>query len=67
MTFFKLFLRILASTLATAAIALGPKLIAFFQGPAPSDISPVVWGVVGIAAVFAINFAVGKIPKPPTE
>ena len=64
MTFFKQLMRLLASAAATTVIALGPKLVALFQGPAPSDISTVLWGIVGIVAVFLINWGVSKIPQP---
>lgn len=64
MTFFKQLMRILSATLATAAVGLAPKLVALFQGAPPSDVSPVVWGIVGVIGVFLVNWAVGKIPEP---
>lgn len=64
MTFFKQFMRILSATLATAAVGLAPRLVALFQGAPPSDVSPVVWGIVGIVGVFLVNYLVGKIPQP---
>jgi len=64
MTFFKTLMRTLAAAGAAALLILIPQLIAVFQGPAPSDISPVVWGIVGTVAVFILNLVVGKIPKP---
>jgi len=65
MKFFPQLMRLLAAALAASAVEYAPKLIAFFQGAAPSDVSPMIWTVVGIVAVFAINFFVGKIPHPP--
>lgn len=64
MTLFKGLMRLLASAAATFALALAPQLIAFFQGPAPSDIPMWLWGMVGTAVVFGINWLVGKIPVP---
>lgn len=64
MTFFKNLMRILSAALASLALIVAPKLIAFFQGAAPSDVSAGVWALVGIVAVFLINWAVGKIPSP---
>ena len=46
-----------------AAVVLG-QLAGFFQGPAPSDVSPMIWLGVSFVAVLAINFALGKLPKP---
>lgn len=63
MTFFKQLMRLLAATGATFAVSLAPKLVAFLQGKAPSDVSALVWGVVGIVGVFLVNFLVGKIPQ----
>ena len=64
MTLFKNLMRVFAAALSAAAVIVAPKLIALFQGPAPSDVSPLVWGVVGIVGVFLVNWAVGKIPAP---
>lgn len=64
MTFFKQLMRLLASAGATLAVALGPQLIAFFQGPAPSDLPLWLWGLIGTGAVFGINWLVGQIPVP---
>ena len=64
MTFFKSLLRILAAGLASAALIVIPQLVSFFQGAAPSDISPLVWGVVGTVVVFVLNLLVGRIPRP---
>lgn len=64
MTFFKSLMRLLAAAGASALLMLIPKLIGLFQGPAPSDISAVVWGILGTVAVFALNYLVGKIPQP---
>lgn len=64
MTFFKGLMRVFAAAGASALLMLIPQLIALFQGPAPSDISPVVWGILGTVAVFGLNYLVGKIPHP---
>lgn len=64
MTFFKQLMRTLSAALSALAVILAPKLIALFQGAAPSDVSAGVWAVVGLVAVFLINWAVGKIPSP---
>lgn len=64
MTLFKQLMRLLAAALATAAVSLAPKLVALFQGAPPSDVSSVVWGIVGVVGVFLVNWAVGKIPQP---
>lgn len=64
MTFFKSLMRVLAAAGASALLMLIPQLIALFQGPVPSDISPVVWGILGTVAVFGLNYLVGKIPQP---
>ena len=65
MTLFKSLYRLLAAALAASVVEYAPKLIAFFQGSAPSDVSPMIWTVIGIVAVFLINLGVGKIPVPP--
>ena len=57
-------MRILASAGASALVILSPQLVAFFQGAAPSDVSPVVWGIAGTVAVFALTFLLGKIGRP---
>lgn len=67
MTFFKSLMRVLAAAGASALLMLIPQLIALFQGPAPSDISAVVWGILGTVAVFALNYLVGKIPQPASS
>jgi hypothetical protein len=69
MTFFKTLMRTFAAAGATALLMLIPKLIAVFQGSPPSDISPVVWGIVGTVAVFVLNLVLGEIPhpSPPVE
>lgn len=46
-----------------AAVVLG-QLAGFFQGPAPSDIGATLWLGISFVAVLAINFALGKLPKP---
>lgn len=46
-----------------AAVVLG-QLAGFFGGPAPSDVSGTVWLAISFVAVLAINFALGKLPKP---
>lgn len=64
MTLFKSLMRILAAGLASFALMIIPQLVAFFQGGPPSDISPIVWGVVGTVVVFLLNLVLGKIPRP---
>jgi hypothetical protein len=64
MTFFRTLMRTLAAAGASALLILIPQLIAVFQGAAPSDVSPVVWGIVGTVAVFVLNLLLNKIPKP---
>lgn len=64
MTFFKSLMKVLAAAGASALLILIPKLIALFQGPAPSDISSVVWGIIGTVGVFVLNYILGKIPAP---
>lgn len=67
MTFFKSLMRVLSAAGASALLILIPQLIALFQGAPPSDISAVVWGIVGTVAVFVLNLLVAKIPRPDTE
>lgn len=67
MTFFRSFFRLLAAFLATAVVGFAPKLIALFQGAAPSDVPLLLWGVVGMVGVFLVNFLVGKIKLPTSE
>lgn len=67
MTFFKSLMKILAATGATFAVALAPKLVALFQGAPPSDVSAVVWGIVGVVGVFLVNWGVSKIKLPAPE
>lgn len=67
MTFFKGLMKVLSAAGASALLILIPKLIALFQGPAPSDISAVVWGILGAAGVFGLNYILGKIPAPAPE
>jgi hypothetical protein len=64
MTFFPTLMRAIAAAGASALLILIPNLIAVFQGPAPTDISAVVWGILGTAAVFGLNFLLGKVRKP---
>jgi len=64
MTFFKKLMQLLAAGGASALLILIPQLIEMFQGPAPSDISPVIWGIVGMVAVFLLNLLIAKIPRP---
>lgn len=64
MKLFPQLMKLLSAALAGFALVVGTKLVALFQGPAPSDVSPMVWGLVGFVAVFLINFLVGKIPQP---
>ena len=64
MTFFKTLMRTLAAVGASALLILIPKLIAVFQGTPPSDVSPVVWGIIGTVGVFVLNILLNKIPKP---
>lgn len=67
MTFFKSLMKVLSAAGASVLLILIPKLIALFQGPAPSDVSAVVWGVIGMVAVFGLNYLLGKIPAPAPE
>ena len=68
MTFFKSLMRVLSAAGASVLLVLIPKLIALFQGPAPSDISAGVWVIVGTVAVFGLNYLLGKVPHPePSE
>lgn len=67
MTFFKSLMRVLSAAGASALLILIPKLVALFQGPAPSDVSAVVWGIIGTIGVFALNYLLGKIPQPAPE
>lgn len=64
MTFFKTLMRALAAAGAAGLLILIPRLIAVFQGAPPSDVSPVVWGIIGTVAVFVLNILLGKVPKP---
>ena len=64
MTLFKSLLRILAAGFASVALIVIPQLIAFFQGAAPSDVSPIVWGIVGTVVVFVLNLLLARIPRP---
>lgn len=60
MTFIQGLMRVLAAAGASALVVVIPQLSAFFQGSAPSDISPVVWGVISTIAVFGLNLLLGK-------
>ena len=65
MTFFKSLIRVFAAAGASVLVLLVPQLIALFQGPAPSDVSPVIWGILGTVAVFGLNLLLAKYgPKP---
>lgn len=55
-----------------AAVVLSQVLGVFKCGPnptdfcpAPSDISPTLWLGLAFVAVLGLNFALGKLPKPP--
>lgn len=61
-TFFKGLMRVLAAAGATAAVTVvAPALIAFFRGPVPPDVPAWLWGPIGTALVFVVNWAIGKI------
>lgn len=63
--FFPALLKVLAAAASAAGVILAQKLIAFFQGSAPSDVSGIVWSAVSFVAVLVINFLVGKLPPQP--
>jgi hypothetical protein len=57
-------MRALAAGLAVAAPQVVESLIAYFQGGAPSDVSPTVWAIVSGVVIFALNFVLGKLRAP---
>ena len=63
MKFFPGLLKAIAAGLIAAAVPLSEKLIAFFQGVQPSDVSALVWAAISFVGVLVINFVVGKLPS----
>jgi hypothetical protein len=63
MTFFKLFMRALASGGAVAATALAKALIEFFGTAVPSDIALPLWTLISMTVIFGLNLVLGKIGK----
>lgn len=59
--FFPSLMRLLAASLASIAVVVIPKLIDFFGGPAPSDVSGPLWLILGGVVVFLLNYALSKI------
>ena len=57
-------LKALRAGLEGSAVVVLTQLLGFFEGPAPSDVSALVWAGVVAVAVLAINFVLGKLPKP---
>ena len=57
-------LKALAAGLAVAAPQVVAKLVEYFSGPTPSDVSGPIWALISIVAVFVLNFLVGKLPAP---
>jgi len=64
MKFFQSFFKILSAVGSAAAVLFSQKLIEFFQGSQPSDVSAIVWAIVGSVGVLLVNYIVGKIPAP---
>jgi len=66
MTLFKSLMRLFTAALVSTFVELVPKLLAFLSGTAPSDISPMLWAVIGIIGAFGLNYLVAEYgPKPP--
>ena len=73
LTFFRGFLKALRVGIESAAAIIGGQVLGVFKCgpgpmdfcPAPSDISPMIWLPLAFVAVLAINFGLGKLPKPP--
>ena len=65
MKFFTGLLKALRVGIEGAAAVVLAQLAGFFQGPAPSDVSPTIWLAISFVAVLGINFLLGKLPKPP--
>jgi len=60
--FFPGLLKAIAAGLIAAAVPLADKLIAYFQGVQPSDVSGLIWAALSFVGVLVINFLVGKLP-----
>jgi hypothetical protein len=56
-------LRIIVAGLAAIVTALGATVIA---EPAPGSISPQLWGVIGVAVKFVVDFITAKLGPKPT-
>jgi len=62
--FFTILLKALAAAGGAAALVVLEALRGVFSGPQPSDVSPVVWGIIGAVGILLVNLLVGKLPKP---
>ena len=62
MKFFPGLIKAFAAVLAPVAAIVIQKLIAYFQGVAPSDVSATIWVIVSGVAVFVLNYLLGKLP-----
>lgn len=63
MKFVEGLLKALRAGLEGSAVVVLGQLAGFFQGPAPSDVSAMVWAGISFVAVLVINFALGKLPQ----
>ena len=57
-------LKAIAAALSAAAVIALQSLLEFFSGAAPADVNVMIWAVVGAVGVLAVNFAIGKLPRP---
>lgn len=58
-------LRILTASLVGLIIALGAAVV---DAPAPGGVSPALWGLIGTAVKFVVDFAVAKLgPARPAD
>lgn len=64
MTFFRSLMKALAAVGSAIVVMLAEKLLVVLSGPKPSDISAVLWGILGTVGVFIVNYLVG-LKKPP--
>lgn len=64
MKFFPRVFRALAALGAPIAILVAGKLLEVFGGPAPSDVPTGLWLIISGVAVFILNYAISKLPKP---
>jgi len=62
--FFTLLLKALAAALGASAIIVLEAVKGVFSGAEPSDVSPLIWGIVSFAGIMLANYLIGKLPKP---